>query len=384
MIDLAAMRRRDSGVRGGPKAAFLGELQHLFPDKVARGIVVPFGAYYAHYRAARVALPRELAGEGIAQAGEPLEDFVKRTYATFFDEMIPAGERRARAGRLDPAAARGDPPLARGPPARARAARGRSAPGSSARGCCSRTIRPRPWACFVRSDTNVEDLDDFNGAGLNLTLFNRRSLDDVYAALTGGLGLALQLPLLLVAADADRRAALGAALGGDPRKRTHDEIGGARHRRPRRIGDRTKMLVATSEGVGGAVDGTPAETLVWSPAGVELVTMFKSPYRRLLRPDGGSEIVASTGSEYVLSADELAELVATAARIRDEFEPSVDPAGNPRPWDIEFGFAGGKLWLFQARPFIGNESLANVPALAAYEVPRRGAGERVSLDEVIQ
>jgi hypothetical protein len=112
--------------------------------------------------------------------------------------------------------------------------------------------------------------------------------------------------------------------------------------------------------------------------------MFKSPYRRLLRPDGGSEIVASTGSEYVLSADELAELVATAARIRDEFEPSLDPAGNPRPWDIEFGFAGGKLWLFQARPFIGNESLSNIPALAAYDVPRRGAGERVSLEEVIQ
>jgi phosphoenolpyruvate synthase/pyruvate phosphate dikinase len=148
--------------------------------------------------------------------------------------------------------------------------------------------------------------------------------------------------------------------------------------------DQTKMLVATSEGVGGAVDGTPAETVVWSPAGVELVTMFKSPYRRLLRPGGGSEIVAATGGEYVLSSEELAELVAAAARIRDEFEPSLDPDGKPRPWDIEFGFSDGKLWLFQARPFIGNESLGNVSALAAYEVPRRGAGERVSLDDVIQ
>ena len=32
-------------------------------------------------------------------------------------------------------------------------------------------------------------------------------------------------------------------------------------------GDASRMLVATSEGVGGAVDGTPAETLVWSPGG---------------------------------------------------------------------------------------------------------------------
>jgi hypothetical protein len=144
------------------------------------------------------------------------------------------------------------------------------------------------------------------------------------------------------------------------------------------------MLVATSEGVGGAVDGTPAETLVWSPSGVELVTMFKSPYRRLLRPDGGSEIVPSTGSETVLSDAEIEQLVATAARIRDEFEPSLDPAGRPRAWDIEFGFADGKLWLFQTRPFIGNESLKNISALAGYEAPASGGGEEVSLEEPIR
>ena len=59
VIDLRSMRRKDSGIRGGPKASFLGELKHHFPDKVARGIVVPFGAYYAHYRAAPVAIPKD-------------------------------------------------------------------------------------------------------------------------------------------------------------------------------------------------------------------------------------------------------------------------------------------------------------------------------------
>jgi hypothetical protein len=148
--------------------------------------------------------------------------------------------------------------------------------------------------------------------------------------------------------------------------------------------DQKKMLIATSEGVGGAVDGTPAETVVWSPQGVELVTMFKSPYRRLLKREGGSEIVDSTGTEYVLSDREIRELVAAASRIRDKFKPSRDPRGRPRPWDVEFGFAGGKLWLFQTRPFIGNESLGNVPALAAYEAPRAKGRGRVSLDEVIR
>ncbi|MBW1687796.1 MAG: hypothetical protein JRS35_22395, partial [Deltaproteobacteria bacterium] len=92
VVDMAAMRRKDSGVRCGPKAAFLGELKHRFPDKVARGIVVPFGAYYEHYRAAPVALPRELVGKGIAKPGEPLEDFVKRSYASFFVEMLAEGK----------------------------------------------------------------------------------------------------------------------------------------------------------------------------------------------------------------------------------------------------------------------------------------------------
>src|SRR5262249_5226423 len=37
--------------------------------------------------------------------------------------------------------------------------------------------------CFVRSDTNVEDLENFNGPGLNLTLLNLKSLDDIYGGL---------------------------------------------------------------------------------------------------------------------------------------------------------------------------------------------------------
>ena len=55
------------------------------------------------------------------------------------------------------------------------------------------------------------------------------------------------------------------------------------------------MLVATSEGVGGAVDGTSAETLLWSPQGVELVSLFKSPWRNQLQPGGGSAIVPASG-----------------------------------------------------------------------------------------
>jgi phosphoenolpyruvate synthase/pyruvate phosphate dikinase len=149
------------------------------------------------------------------------------------------------------------------------------------------------------------------------------------------------------------------------------------------VGD-THMLIATSEGVGGAVDGTAAETIVWSDESTELVTMFKSPYRSIIDTQGGVEVVPSTGSEVVLTDAQVDELVEAGARIRDEFEASEDSEGRARPWDVEFGFAEGKLWLFQTRPFIGNESLANVPALASYDVPQAGGGDRISLDSVIQ
>jgi hypothetical protein len=382
VIDLAAMRRADSGVRGGPKAAFLGELKQHFPERVSRGVVVPFGAYYAHYQAAAVALPPELADEGIARPGEPLADFVERTYASFFDQMIPAGgDERELAAWIKPRLdvirfSLGQHPLSAELREGIRAELERQ-------GLLLAEDPSQTVGLFVRSDTNVEDLENFNGAGLNLTLFNRRSLHDVYAALKqvwaspftyrsfSWRQTLIDEPLWVlpsvVILESVATTKSGVLVTAD--------LDGA---------DSTRMLVATSEGVGGAVDGTPAETVVWSPAGVELVTMFKSPYRRLLKTEGGSEIVPSTGGEYVLSDAELTELVTAAARIRDEFDPSVDPQGQPRPWDIEFGFADGKLWLFQTRPFIGNESLRNVPALAAYEAPSAGAGERVSLDEVVR
>src|SRR4030095_9008024 len=59
-----------------------------------------------------------------------------------------------------------------------------------------------------------------------------------------------------------------------------------------------RMLVAASEGVGGAVDGTSAETLLWSPQGVELVTLFKSPWLNQLQPGGGTPPVPPPGSGH--------------------------------------------------------------------------------------
>ena len=381
-LALDNVRRDDSGVRTGPKAAFLGELKHLFPERVSRGIVVPFGAFREHFDHAEVVLPENLADPSIAEAGEPLLDFAKRTYATFFDEMIPGGTSQEALSawirpRLDiirhsiEATPVGED-LER-------------AIGSQldAAGLLDPANKTNTVGCFVRSDTNVEDLDNFNGAGLNLTLFNLKSVHDIF----DGLKQVWASPFTY-RSFSWRQTLIDEPLWVLPSvlllESVPSEKSGVLVTADIDTGDPSKMLVATSEGVGGAVDGTPAETLLWSEDGVELVTQFKSPTRRLLSADGGSEIVPATGSDRVLSEAELDELISVAKTIVDKLEPAKDPQGRPRPWDIEYGFVDGKLYLFQVRPFIGNEDMANMPALTALDGPASAAAERkIQLDDEV-
>ncbi|MFN8546006.1 MAG: PEP/pyruvate-binding domain-containing protein [Candidatus Binatia bacterium] len=380
--DLAEVRRADSGRFCGPKAAYLGELKHLVPDKVARGVVVPFGAYYAHYQHATVAVPEALAKAGLARPGEPLPAFVERTYREFFDTLIPARtSERELSAWIAPRLEVIRHSIRRAPLAaelregiRDQLAR---------QGLLLPDDRSQTVGCFVRSDTNVEDLDTFNGAGLNLTVFNRRSLDDIYEGLKEVWASPFELRSF-----SWRQTLIDEPLWVLPSvvilESVPSEKSGVLVTADVTTGDPGKMLVATSEGVGGAVDGTPAETLLWSPQGVELVTLFKSPWRRVLEPGGGSTIVASSGRDVVLAPDELAALVAAAQRIGAALEPTRDAAGKARPWDIEFGFARGHLWLFQTRPFVGNDALKNVAALAALEPPRSADAGRLSLEDALR
>ena len=187
------MRRADSGKTCGPKAAFLGELKHLFPDHVARGIVVPFGAYYDHYQHAKVAVPDEARG---------LDDRDRRRAAP---RLRRAHLRRRSSAKLIPAG-KGERELSAWIAPRLEVIRHSIEAGAALAGAEGRhpdgldkdglLTGERQDAdtvgCFVRSDTNVEDLDNFNGAGLNLTLFNLKSLDDIYEGAEGGLGVALR------------------------------------------------------------------------------------------------------------------------------------------------------------------------------------------------
>lgn len=383
-INLEEVRRSDSGRLCGPKGAFLGELKHLFPDKVARGVVVPFGAYRDHYENAPVAVPQTLNSAGIATPGEPLHVFVEKTFYEFFDRKIPSGmDPRALSAWIAP---RLDvirfsiqtAPLSSELRTAIHEQLGRL-------GLLRGDHGQDTVGCFVRSDTNVEDLDTFNGAGLNLTIFNLGSLESIYEGLKKVWASPFELRSF-----SWRQTLIDQPLWVLPSvvilESVPSEKSGVLVTCDIETGERGKMVVATSEGVGGAVDGTSAETLLWTPQGTKLLTLYKSPWRNALNPGGGSRVVPSSGRDEVLSPKEVGEIVAAGKAIEQKLVPARDSAGRERPWDIEFGFSGGKLWLFQSRPFIGNESVKNVPALAVLDgsVAAAGTKDRLSLDEVLK
>lgn len=318
-----ALSGLEAGLAGrvvGPKAANLGELARLFPGRVEQAIALPFGVFDAH----------TATGPGSPRAR--------------LDEAF----RRHRAGELDEAALAAEVEEVR------KAVAGLSLSHELLAELGPMMVQvfgpPGSYGTFVRSDTNVEDLPGFTGAGLNETVpnvvdqearmiaiarvwaspFQPRSMawrsrilnrpEDIYTSV-----------LIMKSVPADKSGVLVTA-----------------DLATRGVG----LTVATAWGVGGAVDGEAAETLVLRPDGaVELLSEAKAAYRRRLRSTGGVEWVpASSGT--VLTGEEQAAVRQLAEEAQERLAPARGADGRLLPWDIEFGFVGGRLTLFQVRPLV--------------------------------
>lgn len=380
-MDLLDARRVESGIRYGPKAAFLGELKRLFPASVSRGIVLPFGLYYSHFQRCRVEILPDIKTVVVREEDRQLPEFVRKTYEEFFQKMIPSGKSEQELAEwIKPRLKMIQQSIINTPLDIELRESLRSE--FRRQGFFLGKHEEETTGCFVRSDTNVEDLDEFNGAGLNQTLFNlstfRGILDgikEVWASPFSFRSFSWRqtmidepfwvLPSVVILESVPSEKS-GVLITSDPQS-----------------GNSQDMFVATSEGVGGAVDGSAAETLLWTPEGVRFITQFKSPWRRVLDLKGGSRIAPSTGSQEVLTSQDLNILIDAAKTIANKLKPSIDAWGKPRPWDIEYGFVNGSLWLFQVRPFIGNDTLGNIPALRMYEDPRSATHVLTLAKEVI-
>ena len=332
-VSLDTLRAKDSGRIVGPKAAKLGELKANFPDRVAPGVGIPFGLY----RATVLDRPYKNTGKTVYQW--MVESFRKL-------EAMPAGSKESAQAaeqlraEIYSTVITTDP----GPQFREqlRAAMTKEF-GADFRG-----------GVFVRSDTNVEDLPGFTGAGLNLTLFHIAGFDNIVK----GIQEVWASPYTQ-RAWAWRQAHMKGPEHIYPAvlllRTVPSDLSGVMITQDVDSGDRSILSVAVNEGVGGAVEGQAAESVrIDKRTGdVRLMAAATSPRRMVPQATGGIAKLPASGAETLLTADEAKQLIAFSDEIKKRFQ-QVDERGQPAAADVEFAFVGGRLWLLQIRPF--NES----------------------------
>jgi hypothetical protein len=347
MISLDELRASDSGAIVGPKAAKLGELRKHYPGRVSRGVAIPFGLFR-----------QEALDQPHSGGNGSVFDWMVASYRAL--EQIPVSDPR-HAERAEAFRAELYDIIINTEPSEDFKRQLRS-------GMKEAFGSENPPGVFVRSDTNVEDLAGFTGAGLNLTLpnvvgFDRlmNSIAEVWASPFTARAFAWRQShmtkpehvytsiLLLESVASDKSGVL-----------VTQDID---------TGNRNVISVAVNEGLGGAVDGQAAESLRIPLDGshVRVLATATAPLRRVPDPAGGLSFLPTSGSDTVLQPAEVAQLIEFASGLPQNFPPITDDEGNSAPADVEFGFLDGKLRLFQLRPFLDSKLARGIDYLHEME-----------------
>lgn len=358
MLPLAGLRASDSGRRVGPKAANLGELAHFYPDRVSPGMVVPFGAF------------RELLDRPIETGGPTVFEWMRGEYgrlAAIENDEHRREETREMLARLREWITATEPGEAFR--ARLRNALEEQFGNSDTPGV------------FVRSDTNVEDLPGFTGAGLNRTVANVVGFESIVDAIR-----TVWASPFTERAYAWRQAHMPAPEHVYPavllQQTVPAEKSGVLVTTDMESGDRDWLTIAANEGVGGVVDGQSAEELrVHRYSGeTRLLAQATAPTRTEPAPGGGMRRVPASAPEELLTPAEIDQLRRLANDVEARFPL---PANNdvPPPVDIEFGFVDGRLALFQIRPLVENRQARRNLYLVEFDRARKPPdGGMIDLD----
>ncbi len=160
-IPLDRLRAADSGRIVGPKAANLGELYHHYPEAVANGLTIPFGVFRSfldqptkngkqtifEWMEAEYAKIQAMP-PGAAKRDEKMETLRRQLENYILNVKFDEDFQRRLAAAME------------------------------------KVFGPDgTYGVFVRSDTNVEDLPGFTGAGLNKTIPNVVGFENVLAAI---------------------------------------------------------------------------------------------------------------------------------------------------------------------------------------------------------
>ena len=344
-IPLSRLRAADSGRSVGPKAANLGELYHHYPEAVANGLAIPFGVF------------RSVLDQPFKNGKQTIFEWMEAEYAKIQAMAPGSAERDEKMESLRKALEDAIRDVDFDDDFRRRLAAAMNA-----------VFGPDgTYGVFVRSDTNVEDLPGFTGAGLNKTIPNVVGFENVLAA----------IPRVWASPFSRRAFAWRQSHMDLPQhvyasvlllRSVSSEKSGVMVTGDIDTGEKGWLSVAVNEGVGGAVDGQAAESLRinMKTGEVRMLAQATAPWRRVLKPDGGVDKELVAGAETVLKADEIGQLIKLAQDLPQRYPPILDAGGNPAPADIEFGFINSKLQLFQIRPFLesiqarSNEYLNNL------------------------
>jgi len=363
LVSLDDLRAVDSGRIVGPKAAKLGELRARYPGHVSRGMAIPFGVFQqevfeqlypggdgtvfewmvtSYAELAQVSADDPEQSEMTEAFREELHNIVLNTKYSqeFTDSLLAALEEIFGSDDL---------------------------PG-----------------IFVRSDTNVEDLAGFTGAGLNLTLPNVVGYENLLKAI-----VRVWASPFTARAFAWRQSRMT-----QPEhvytsilllESVASEKSGVLVTQDIDTGNPQVVSVAVNEGLGGAVDGQAAESLRIPLDGspVRVLATASAPFKRVPNPQGGLTYLPASGSDTVLQATEIDQVIGFAQHLPDKFPAIMDDEGNPAPADVEFGFVNGDLILFQLRPFLDSKMARGIGYLQQMDAQLENtASIRVNMNEV--
>jgi len=362
LLNLRDVKADDSGKICGPKAANLGQLKSIFPDHVVEGFVIPFGIFRKH-------LDNKMPGtngsywnylnETYAQADKmrktnkslkEIDDFQVQRLTTLRKAVEKMPLNKDFIAELE----------------------------SEFKKVFGTSIGKK--AVFLRSDTNMEDLKGFNGAGLNLTLFNILGKNDilngikkVWASPYTDRSLRWRQKYLL---NPEYVFPSIVVIPG-----VNNDYSGVVITTGINEGAKDDMTVAFSHGVGGAVDGQAAETRLITKSGYKLLSPAREPSYLALPSSGNTVKKYATFEKPILNNKNMQSIRDLVKEVRVKVPERTDPSYKGA-YDMEMGFLKNKLWLFQIRPFVENKKAQNSDYLKSIS-PKIDYNKKISLSDKI-
>ena len=359
VLNMRDVDASDSGALCGPKAANLGQLKKMFPDQVVEGLVIPFGIFRDH-------MDQQMPGQNTS-------------YWAYLNAMFVEAERMITTGVSEPEVENYQlrqletlRTAIKKMPLKADFMEQLETKFKTVLGSDFGQI-----PVFLRSDTNMEDLKEFTGAGLNLTLFNvldkekiLNGVKEVWASPYTERSFKWRQKYLLNPENVFPSILVIPSVDVD--------YSGVLISKGINSGNEKDLTVAFSRGAGGAVDGQSAETYtIYDAGGYRLLAPAREAKYNTLPTTGGTGKKVATFQNRVVNEKNLNEIKILANTIRTTLSEATN-SDYEGAYDVELGFKDDKLWLFQIRPFVENKKAVSSGYLESI-TPKINTEKEISL-----